>query len=383
MDIKSFLRKPSNPKYREYLKYYFRYSYYILKILLTKFIRLSIQFIINLRKKILFKKVLKLDPNTNFEGLFDILVSKLEVPKKNPYVKIETLQKNQVTIVEDYWSEHTVLIQDFQSAFFSKRNLAWRFKWYPKFQELMELYGDHKGETILDFGCGPGNDTIGFGLYSNAKKIIGMDISLKALQYAQRRIQIHSEIDPKRVVLMQNSDLNPRIPLPSNAVDYIYSEGVIHHTSNPVEVLKELRRVLKPGSYANIMIYNHQSIFFHLFIAYEQMIIKKNYKGLGIHKIFNKITDGENCPISKCFKPADFNSFGKKVGFNRCEYIGGYLSKVEMDCLKNYLKDALRSRKLSKEHKDFLRTLVYDKDHLPMHEGKYAGIGGVYRFYKK
>jgi len=341
-----------------------------------------LRFSVILPERILFQKVLKINPDTNIEGLLDILVSKFELPKKNPYVKLITLQKNRTTIVDDYWSKHTVLLQDFRSAFFSKRNLVWRFKWYPRFRELMELYGDHKGETVLDFGCGPGNDTVGFGLYSNAKKIIGVDISLKALRYAQRRIQIHSEIDPKRVVLMQSSDKNPKIPLPSNTIDYIYSEGVIHHVSDPISVLKELKRILKPGGHANIMIYNYQSIFLHLFIAYGQIIVKKNHKGMDIHQIFNKITDGEDCPISKCFKPSDFNAIVKEAGFDRCEYVGGYLSKVEMDCLKNYLEDALKSRKLGREHKEFLRSLVYDQDHLPMHDGKYAGIGGVYRLYK-
>lgn len=375
MNIKSFLKNPTNPKYWGYLKYY-------LKILLMKFCKSVLRLLIVLPKRILFQKVLKINPDTNIEGLLDIVASKFELPKKNSYVKLITLQKNRITTVEDYWSEHTVLIQDFRSAFFSKRNLAWRFRWYPKFRELMELYGDHRGETILDFGCGPGNDTVGFGIYSNAKKIIGMDISLKALRYAQRRIQIHSEIDPKRVVLIQNSDKNPKIPLPSNAIDYIYSEGVIHHVSDPLSVLKELKRILKPGGYANIMIYNYQSVFLHLFIAYEQMVVKKKYKGMDIHQIFNKITDGENCPISKCFKPSDFNTIGKKAGFDRCEYIGGYLSKVEMGCLRNYLEASLKSRKLGLEHKEFLRSLVYDKNHSPMHNGKYAGIGGVYRFYK-
>ena len=38
-----------------------------------------------------------------------------------------------------------------------------------------------------------------------------------------------------------------KLNISDNKIDYIQSSGVIHHTSNPDNILKELYRVLKPG----------------------------------------------------------------------------------------------------------------------------------------
>lgn len=311
----------------------------------------------------------------------DEVLSRFEEKKNKASVQVLSYEKGKQTVVDDYWDEHTVLIHDYKSVIMSKKNLAWRFKWYPKFQELMELYGDHRGETILDYGCGPGNDIVGFALYSRAKKIIGVDVSYKALKYASKRLQIHPDINPKRIELIRISDAKPKIPLKSKSVDYIYSEGVIHHTSNPLEILRELHRVLRPGGHACIMVYNYQSIFVHLYLAYETIIVQKKFPGFNILQVFTKSTDGINCPISRCYKEEEFVILGKKAGF-KCEFKGGYLSGTELNCIKKYFKQALNDKCLGKEHRDFLKKLNW-KENLPLYEGKYAGIGGVYKFYKK
>ncbi len=84
----------------------------------------------------------------------------------------------------------------------------------------MELYGTHKNETVLDYGCGPGNDLVGFLLYSKAKKVIGIDISRKALELAASRLRLH-RIDPERVQLIETKDSRPVIPLVAESIEYV------------------------------------------------------------------------------------------------------------------------------------------------------------------
>ena len=60
------------------------------------------------------------------------------------------------TVVDDYWNEHTLHQAPFLSAKESERYLRKRNSEYPLFPELMDLYGDHRGEVVLDYGCGPG-----------------------------------------------------------------------------------------------------------------------------------------------------------------------------------------------------------------------------------
>ena len=114
--------------------------------------------------------------------------------------------------MEWYWSRHTVNSRPFKSAGESEAYLAWRFQQYPLFREFMDLWGDHDGQTILDYGCGPGDDVTGFLLHTGARRVIGLDVSPKALDLTHRRLQLH-EIDPGRYDLIKVSDATPSIPL--------------------------------------------------------------------------------------------------------------------------------------------------------------------------
>ena len=72
----------------------------------------------------------------------------------------------------------------------------------------------------------------------------------------------------------------------------------------------------------------------------------------------------------------------KTAGFYSVEYSGGYLSDTELKSLHLYGQMALDDERLGTEHKDFLKSLIFDSRGLPMYQGKYAGIGGVYHLGK-
>ena len=283
--------------------------------------------------------------------------------------------------VDSYWSEHTVNSEPFGNASASTQYLEWRFSVYPLFREFSRLYQEHDNQTILDYGCGPGNDVIGFLIFTRASKIFGMDVSEKALKLTQKRLAVH-RVDPVRISLTKISDSLPEIPLDDGSVDHINCQGVLMSTSHPDLILKEFYRVLKPHGTACIMVYNCDSLWLHLYTAYEKMIVQGAFAGLTVCEAFSKNTDGEDCPISICYKWQDFTEMCQLVGFNNVEYSGGYLSETELRSLYNYGQKALDDERLGSEHKDFLRSLIFDSRGLPMYKGKHAGIGGVYHLRK-
>lgn len=297
---------------------------------------------------------------------------------KEPLDRVARIQRSGVpsTRVDYYWNEHTVNSEPFASPEASLAYLEWRFEQYPLFRQFMELYGDHKGKTVLDYGCGPGNDLVGFLLQSRADKVIGMDVSAKALDLARQRLGLHV-YRRRRLQLIQISDLTPQVPLKSRSVDHVYCEGVLHHTSQPEAILAEFQRVLRPGGSACIMVYNRQSVWVHLYTAYMRQVVRGDFAGLSLEEAFARNTDGPHCPISRCYAWPEFSSLCQSCGFH-VQYRGGYLSKHELECLDQCGEAALDDPRLAEEHRRFLRGLSKDPHGYPLTEGKHAGIGGTY-----
>ena len=280
------------------------------------------------------------------------------------------------TPVERYWNRHTVNSSSFASPEQSETYLEWRFGQYPLFRALMDLWGEHDGETILDYGCGPGDDVTGFLLNTRARLVIGADISQKALGLTASRLALH-DVDPERYELLQLSETEPGLTLDDGSVDYVHCGGVIQHTTSPELVLRELARVLRPGGRGRIMVYNRDSFYFHLYTAYTRRILGGDFEGLTADEAFARNTDGQKCPISRAFRPAEFCGLAGEAGFE-IEFLGGYYADIELDLWRDTGSDALADPRLPEEHQDFLSRITDGADGYPRFEGSYAGVGGVY-----
>ena len=264
----------------------------------------------------------------------------------------------------------------FASAQASEEYLEWRFTQYPLFREFTDLWGDHDGEVVLDYGCGPGNDLTGFALYTQARRVIGIDVSIKALTLARDRLALH-HVDPARIELVHTADSSGAIPLADASVDFLQSQGVLMHTSQPGALLREFGRVMRPQARACVMVYNADSVWRHLYVAFDKMIDEGAFAGLGLDEAFARCTDGPACPISRSWPPAEFTALCSDAGLD-AEYVGGYLSAHELERMDVSWGRAITDRRLASEHREFLRSLTFDRHGLPMRNGYHAGIGGVY-----
>lgn len=281
------------------------------------------------------------------------------------------------TSVEAYWERHTVTSTAFRSAGESMRYLARRSEQYPLFEHLMELDADHSDDVVLDYGCGPGNDLVGFAVRGKARRVIGLDVSMRSLLLARGRLALHG-LDSSHVELMQVSDSAPGIALATGSVDYLYCEGVLHHTTHPAEILSELKRVLRGGGRGHLMVYNRNSLWFHLYTAYRRQVVDGDFAGLSVDDAFQRSTDGEECPIARAYRPEDFAALCRDAGF-RVEFLGGYFASLELDLFRTMLEPAMADSRLAGEQREFLGKLTVGADGYPRYEGLYAGVGGVYR----
>jgi SAM-dependent methyltransferase len=278
------------------------------------------------------------------------------------------------TVVDAYWTRHTVRSEPFKSAEESEAYLEWRFEEYPLFREFSGLWGSHDDETIIDVGCGPGNDLTGLALYTSARRIIGVDVSPTALELARGRLDLHGITN---VELMRTTNADPTLPLPDASVDYLQCLGVLMCASSPKGMLEQFRRVLKPTGRAAIMVYNRPSVYYHLYTAYEKMIVEDAFPGLTVDEAFQRNTDGPECPLSLAWEPGDVRTMCEDAGFT-ATYTGGYLAKHELVCMERSWDRAIVDERLGDESREFLRDLRMDHRGLPMRGAWHAGVGAMF-----
>lgn len=108
------------------------------------------------------------------------------------------------------------------------------------------------GLTVLDLGCGSGRDCYVLSkLVGETGKVIGLDMTDKQLEVANRHVGYHREkfgYKESNVVFKkgQIEDLSS-IGLADNSIDLVVSNCVINLSPEKERVFKEIFRVLKPG----------------------------------------------------------------------------------------------------------------------------------------
>jgi ubiquinone/menaquinone biosynthesis C-methylase UbiE len=285
-----------------------------------------------------------------------------------------------MTKVDNFWSNFTVKHGNklfYQSIQESDHALIEREKPYLLARELVGPYQTY--ENVLDYGCGPGHDVIGFLKNTSTKKIFAFDISQKALQILKHRLSLYGNDFTKKVKIMQGSDGNATIPIKHDTIDHINCIGVLQHCSFPQEIIDEFYRILKPNGTVTIMVYNRDSIYFHLYAAYYNRFVKKVYSNLSAEKTFSLLTDSNKCPLSNLYTKDEFIELCPDF---EVEYKGGYFLKKEIQLFTRTKHLALKNKRLEQEHKDFLEN-VNIKDGYPTYNGYYCGVGGVYHLIKR
>ena len=277
----------------------------------------------------------------------------------------------------DYWTRHNVTNHlKFSSKQQSLDYLDWRNTQYLDYEKLMPCLGQDS-KVILDYGCGPGHDLVGFLEFSKPKSVYAADISTTSLEESKQRLAFHKS-DIVEFILLKNGQ--KELPFKDDFFDYIHCSGVLHHTPNIEEILREFYRILKPRGVVRIMVYNYDSIWLHLYVAYKLRLVDQIILDEPIEETFRKSTDGFNCPISRYYKKDIFLNLCRNQGFYG-KFLGSAISLHEMSLLP-LRYEALQNPALLKEHRDFLKNLNFDRFARPIYNNEVAGIDAFYEFTK-
>ena len=170
-------------------------------------------------------------------------------------------------------------------------------------------FNNHKGEKVLEVGCGVGTDILQYA--KNGSKVYAIDLTKNAIKT--------TDLNLKRLGLeaerLQVSDAE-NLPFDDNTFDLVFSFGVLHHTPNTLKAIEEVHRVLKPEGKAIIMLYSVG--WKHIL---KRIIINGIFRGdlfrLGYNKSINKNTEVHgNSPLTKVYLKHTikklFKVFGEK-----------------------------------------------------------------------
>ena len=117
----------------------------------------------------------------------------------------------------------------------------------------MEFAG-HAGEKVLEVGGGMGTDLAQFARHRAV--VTDVDLSAGHLELARENLELRGLTGE---FALQDAEV---LPFENDSFDLVYSNGVIHHTPNTRNVVREIRRVLKPGGRAIVMVYAENSLHY-------------------------------------------------------------------------------------------------------------------------
>ncbi|MDP3716226.1 MAG: class I SAM-dependent methyltransferase [Acidobacteriota bacterium] len=123
--------------------------------------------------------------------------------------------------------------------------------WYHTVEPYMyDAVARHswQGRRVLEVGCGQG--PLANHLPSLGAIVVGMDMSDASLR---RAAEGKRELGNDTLTLM-HADAE-RLPFADASFDAVVSFGVLHHTPDTDGAVQEVRRVLKPGGTATVMLY--------------------------------------------------------------------------------------------------------------------------------
>ncbi len=137
----------------------------------------------------------------------------------------------------------------------------------PLYQHIVRTLPLKDGGFLIDIGTGPGQLAQLFARKYPGMQIVGIDISKKMIKLSRKNKKNLENLDFE---LMDAKNLKFK----KESVDFVISTLTLHHWQDPLKVLNEIYRVLKPGG---------KSWIYDAYHDVSQEEVKDNLKGfLGI-----------------------------------------------------------------------------------------------------
>ena len=188
------------------------------------------------------------------------------------------------------------------------------------FEQLID-FDNLKNRDVLEIGVGNGSHAQL--LATRAKTYTGIDLTDYAVRSTSERMRVRG-LDGANVKVQQMDA--EKMLFADRSFDFVWSWGVIHHSSNTKQILSEISRVLRPGGRAVTMVYHRSFWNYYIFSGLFGGIAKGHLFKLGsLHKTRQTEIDGA---LARFYSISEWNTLTSQ--FFEVEKTAIYGSKTEL-----------------------------------------------------
>jgi SAM-dependent methyltransferase len=156
--------------------------------------------------------------------------------------------------IRNYWNER---IHDLEiarhpegSKEFFEELAAYRYEKLDYLPKVVDFVG-YRDKKLLEVGYGVGLDLARFALGGSG--VTGVDLAEVSIDLAKKNFGFQGVPGKLRVINGQ------RLQFANGSFDVVYAHGVLQYTANIRTMIDEIRRILKSGGEAILMVYNRYS----------------------------------------------------------------------------------------------------------------------------
>jgi ubiquinone/menaquinone biosynthesis C-methylase UbiE len=179
------------------------------------------------------------------------------------------------------------------------------------------------GKRLLEIGFGTGTDLLSFA--RGGALVTGVDLTPRSIEIARRRFEVY---DQQGQFLIGDGE---NLSFPDESYDAVYSFGVLHHTPNTEQAIRELHRVLRPGGEALVMLYNRSSLFYWGGLIFKHGILRGELFRHSIAEIMSRRVEYSETggrPLVKAYSRSEARRMFKP--FSKCQITVNQLSRHDL-----------------------------------------------------
>lgn len=204
---------------------------------------------------------------------------------------------NQNNIIDEkikaWWEDLYKQLYDNYDKFLTKEKLILDLE---RFHDLMKkqnhllaqemLSNNIKNKICLEIGSGSGAHSAL--MKFRGANIVSVDITYARCKSTKKKLDM---IDDSQSLVLNCSGEN--LPIDNNSVDYVYSNGVLHHANNTENCISEVHRVLKKKGKAIIMLYCRSSVEYYFNILPKAIFTGAFFRQKSEEKWVGEVTEGK------------------------------------------------------------------------------------------